>query len=81
MDEIRIESRFLCGIIAKLLEISIKKCCGAKVKIQINGGINSTVLDGEDNKTATIEVKDLKINMGQKDLEKIIFGKLDIEEA
>ena len=75
MDEMRIASRFMCGLIGKLLEAGIKKCCGVKVKINLD---NVAYTYGENGKV-NIHVKDFDVKMTSQDLERLVMGKLGNE--
>ena len=76
MDEMRVGSRFMSMLLGKLIERGIRKCCGVKVKVNLNS-VACTYNDGG---KATIAIKDFKLELPSKDLEKVVFGKLDIEE-
>ena len=77
MDEMRIASRFMTGILAKILEVSIKKCCGVKVKLDLSN-VAYTYNEGQ---KVTIHIKDLDIKMTSQDLEKLVMGKLGNEDG
>lgn len=72
MDEMRVASKFLCGIIARILQGAIKKCCGAKTKICLD----NIVYSYDENGKVSIHIKDFDIGMSSKDFEKLITGKL-----
>lgn len=72
MDEMRVASKFLCGIIARILQGAIKKCCGAKTKISLD----NIVYSYDENGKVNIHIKDFDIGMNSKDFEKLIVGKI-----
>ena len=72
MDEMRVMSKFMCGIIAKLIECGIRKCCGVKAKVTLS----NVAYTGSDNGKATISIKDCKLELKSEDLERIVLGKL-----
>lgn len=76
MDELRVASRFMRGILAKVLEGSIRKCCGVKVKINLD----SLAIRFDENGESTIDVQGMKVKMTSKDLEKVLTGKLGLED-
>lgn len=76
MDEIRIRTKFFCGLIAKVIEISLKKCCGIKTKIDLD----CIVFTNDDGK-AVIDMRNVRMEMKSEDLSKMIFGKLNDEEG
>lgn len=77
MDEMRIASRFMTGILAKIFEIGIKRCCGVKVKIDLSN-VAYTYSEGQ---KVSIHVKDFDMKLSSQDLEKLVMGKLGIEDG
>lgn len=73
MDEMRVVSKFMCGIFSKILQMAIKKCCGTKTKINL-ANVSYTYEEGG---KVNVHVKDLDIAMSSKEFEKLILGKLD----
>ena len=76
MDELRVASRFMRGILAKVLERSIRKCCGVKTKINLD----SLAIRFDENGKANIDVQGMKVEMASKDLEKVLTAKLGSED-
>lgn len=76
MDEMRVASKFLCGIIARILQGAVKKCCGVKSKITLANVSYSY----DENGRVNIHIKDFDITMGSKDFEKFIVGKIGPNE-
>lgn len=72
MDEMRVGSKFLCGIIARLVQRVVKKCCGVKTKISLDR-ISYTY---NENGTVNIHIKEFDATMSAKDFEKLLLGKL-----
>lgn len=46
MDELKINSKFMRGIVGKLIGVAIKKKLGCKVHVNLND-LNVTVIDGQ----------------------------------
>lgn len=68
MDEMNIGSKFMRGIVAKLIKKTIKKKMGYNLDIQFNG-LNVKYIDG----TAKIHM-DVDIDMDKEELMKILRG-------
>lgn len=77
MDEMRIASKFMTRILSKILAVGIKKCCGVKVKIDLS---NVAYIYNE-GQMVSIHVKDFDMKMTSQDLEKLVMGKLGIEDG
>lgn len=75
MDEMRVMSKVMCGIVSALLQYAVRKCCGAKTKVKLDSVACSHV-DG----AVTIHVKDLDISMSAQDFQKMILGRLGTED-
>lgn len=76
MDELRVASKFMRGILAKVLERSIRKCCGVKTKISLD----SLAIRFDENGKANLDVQGMKVEMTSKDLERVLTAKLGPED-
>jgi hypothetical protein len=58
MDEMKVKltTKFMRGIVSKLISKTIYKKCGYKVDIQLNG-LDISVIDGETSVSANVELK------------------------
>ncbi len=58
MDEMKVKlsTKFMRGIVSKLISKAIYKKCGYKVDIQLNG-LDISVIDGETNVNVNVEAK------------------------
>lgn len=77
MDEMRVASKFLCGIIARILQGAVRKCCGVKTKINLA----NVAYSYDENGQVTICIKDFNVAMSSKDFERLVIGKIGPNEG
>ncbi len=76
MDEMRVASKFMCGIVARILQGVVRKCCGIDSKINLANVSYSY----DENGKVMITVKDLQVAMSSKDFRKLITNKIGPNE-